>query len=98
MGAHFEWDENKRRVNVAKHGFDFVGVEKVFEGTTVTIEDTRFEYAETRYITIGMWDARVVVIAHTEDENRIRIISIRKATKNEEKQFIEELGYELDED
>lgn len=98
MDTAFEWDENKRRVNVAKHGFDFVGAEKVFEGVTITIEDTRFEYDETRLITIGMWDARVVVIAHTEDEKKIRIISIRKATKNEEKQFLQELGYELDED
>lgn len=98
MDKDLEWDENKRRINVAKHGFDFVGAETVFEGTTITIEDTRFEYAETRFITIGMWNARVVVIAHTEDEKKIRIISIRKATKNEEKQFLQELGYELDED
>lgn len=98
MEKDLEWDENKRRINVAKHGFDFVGVETVFEGTIVTIEDTRFEYAETRFITIGMWNARVVVIAHTEDEKKIRIISIRKATKNEEKQFLQELGYELEED
>lgn len=98
MDTQFEWDENKRRVNVAKHGFDFAGVEKVFEGTTVTIEDTREEYDETRFITIGMWDVRVVVIAHTEDENKIRIISIRKATKDEEKRFLQELGYELGED
>lgn len=98
MEKELEWDENKRRKNVVKHGFDFVGVETVFDGTIITIEDTRFEYSEPRFITIGMWNTRVVVIAHTEDEKKIRIISIRKATKNEEKQFLQELGYELDKD
>ena len=95
MDIEFEWDENKRRTNIRKHGFDFEGAAEVFEGETVTTEDTRYEYGETRFLTFGMWKGRVVVIAHTESEHSIRIISLRKATKHEEKQYFQALGYEL---
>jgi len=39
----FEWDEQKRQSNLLKHGFDFVDVEEVFKGFTVTILDDRFD-------------------------------------------------------
>jgi hypothetical protein len=38
----FEWDEDKRQANLRKHRIDFVGVEEVFDGYTVTVEDDRF--------------------------------------------------------
>jgi len=56
----FEWDEEKRLSNIAKHGFDFIGVETVFDGETVTIFDDRFDYDEKRFITFGLFDGRVV--------------------------------------
>jgi uncharacterized DUF497 family protein len=80
----FEWDEAKRRGNLRKHGIDFVGIEEAFEGTTITARDDRFDYREERFITLGTLNGRVVVIAHTETETKIRVISVRKATKNEE--------------
>ena len=80
-----EWDENKRKANIIKHGFDFLDAKKVFEGVTFTIEDHRFHYGEKRYITLGMLRGVVVVIAHSEKDEIIRIISMRKATKNEQK-------------
>ena len=49
----FEWDDAKRRSNLLKHGFDFVGIAEVFEGDTVTILDDRFDYGEKRFITLG---------------------------------------------
>ena len=88
---NFEWDEDKRLSNVEKHGFDFVGIEAVFEGETMTILDDRFEYGEERFITFGLLDGRVVTIAHTETETMIRIISVRKATTNEEINYFREL-------
>ncbi len=89
----FEWDEAKRRANIRKHGMDFQGIEEVFESDIASVEDTRFKYSETRYLTFGMWQGRVVVIAHTESEDVIRIISVRKANKYEEKQYLEAIGY-----
>lgn len=93
MTKRFEWDETKRRANIKKHGLDFAELQEMFDGEIATIEDERLEYGETRYITFGMWHGKVVVVAHTESEEVIRIISARKATKYEEKQYLESLGY-----
>lgn len=88
----FEWDEDKRQSNIVKHGFDFVGIEAVFDGVTATIFDDRFDYGEERFITFGLFDGRVVAVAHTETETVIRIISVRKATKNEEINYLGEIA------
>ena len=48
----YEWDEAKNRSNFAKHGFDFVDAEQVFEGACVTFEDDRFYYGEKRFVTL----------------------------------------------
>ncbi len=83
----FEWDEAKRRANIRSHGIDFADCESVFRGTTLTIEDTRLDYGETRYITFGLLREFVIVIVHTETDDAIRYVSARKATKYEEKEF-----------
>jgi hypothetical protein len=88
----FEWDEAKRLANVAKHGFDFVDAVAVFEGDIITIEDDRFEYEEQRFVTLGLLNGRVVVIVHTEREDVTRIISVRKATKNEARSYFEQIA------
>ncbi len=87
----FEWDEEKRLSNIIKHGFDFTGIEKVFDGEIVTILDNRFDYDEERFITFGLFDGRVIAIIHTESDIMIRIISVRKATTNEEKNYFREI-------
>jgi len=81
----FNWDESKRKIRLIKHGMDFVDAEVVFSGATFTFEDDRFPYGEQRLITVGMLSGVVVVIAHTEHNDHVRIISMRKATKNEQK-------------
>ena len=78
------WDEAKCRTNVRKHGLDFTDAEQVFAGITYTIEDRRFDYNERRFITLGLLRDTVVVMAHTETRAAIRIISMRKATRNEQ--------------
>jgi uncharacterized DUF497 family protein len=88
----YEWDEAKRRSNIQKHGIDFTGIEKLFAGTTATILDDRFDYGESRFITLGLLSGRVVVVAHTKTKEIIRIISVRKATKNEEASYFKEVA------
>jgi uncharacterized DUF497 family protein len=85
----FEWDEAKRQSNLHKHRLDFTDTETVFSSVTFTFEDDRFEYDEDRFITLGLLDETVVVIAHTEREDIVRVISMRKATKNEQKLYFE---------
>jgi uncharacterized DUF497 family protein len=87
----FDWDEAKRKANLQNHGIDFVDIEMVFEGETITIPDDRFDYGEERFVTFGILEGRVVAVAHTETDKLIRIISARKATKNEEKSYYKEI-------
>ncbi len=87
----FKWDEEKRRANITNHGFDFVDAKEVFEGFTFTFEDDRFDYGEQRFVTLGLLRGTVVVIAHTEKRNESRVISIRKATRHEQKIYFEGL-------
>jgi uncharacterized protein len=82
--VRYEWAEAKRRSNIQKHGIDFIGIDLVFAGKTVTVLDDRFDYGENRFVTLGLLSGRVVVISHTETDDVIRIISVRRATKNEE--------------
>ena len=89
----FTWNENKRLSNMKKHSIDFADVPAMFDSDVFTIEDTRFDYSETRYITFGLLQYRVIVVAHTEENEVIRIISARKATKNEENTYFKEIGY-----
>jgi len=90
--VRYEWDEAKRLINIQKHGIDFADLPPLFDGDTVTIEDTRFDYGETRYMTLGLLKLRVIVVVHTERKGMIRIISARKATTNEEKQYFNQVG------
>jgi len=85
--VRFEWDEEKRKKNIRKHGIDFSGAEKLFDGYTVTAEDTRFRYDELRFLTLGILNGQVVVVSHTERGEAIRFISIRRATRNEQKGY-----------
>lgn len=78
------WDETKRRANLRKHGLDFADAKDVFAGITCTIEDRRFDYGERRFITFGLLRDTVVVMAHTETPGRVRILSMRKATRHEQ--------------
>lgn len=86
----FVWDKAKRQANLSKHRMDFADAEKVFEGVTLTFEDDRFDYGEQRFITIGLLNGEFIVIAHAEDAGEndlIRVISMRKATKYEQQLF-----------
>lgn len=79
----FTWDEAKRKRNLKDHGLDFVDAKRVFEGLTFTYEDDRFRYDEQRFVTLGLFKGIPVSIVHTESEDRINVISFRKATKRE---------------
>jgi uncharacterized protein len=87
----FTWDEAKRRANLRKHGIDFVDAAKIFQGLTFTAEDNREAYGEHRFLTLGLLEDQVVSVAHTEYQEEIRIISIRKATKHEARYYFSQI-------
>lgn len=92
MHVRFTWDDRKRRVNLARHGFDFGDAPAVFAGPTLTIEDDRFDYPESRCMTLGFLREVAVTIIHTETHSRIHVISFRQATRHEEAILFESLA------
>jgi len=86
------FDLKKRTANLKKHGYDFEDAQQVIEsGCTVTFEDRRFDYDEQRFITLGVLRGGVVVIATAETDETLRVISMRKAERNEEKIYYDTL-------
>ena len=88
----YEWDEAKRLANLRKHGIDFTDVPAVFDGDIVTVEDDRYGYGEQRFVTFGLLQGRVIAVVHTEQAHCTRIISVRKATKYEQRTYFEQLS------
>lgn len=81
----YTFDPEKNAANLKKHGYDFEDAPQVIESDhTVTFEDRRFAYDEQRFITLGMLRGEVVVIATAETDEEIRLISMRKAERNEQ--------------
>ncbi len=91
MNIRFVWSEAKRQLNLKTHGIDFIDASKVFDSHTYTVEDLRFHYDEHRFITLGLLSDIPVSIAHTENAYEIRIISFRKATRQEAEIYFREI-------
>ena len=89
----FDWNPEKARINLQKHQVDLEEASTIFDDPQfITFLDEEHSAEEERYITIGLSNKnRLLMVAHTELENTIRIISARKATRNEEK-FYQEAG------
>jgi len=85
--VEFEWDSQKAISNLKKHGVDFAEAVAVLEDEmAITIPDNYPD--EERFITIGMDSlGRILVVVYTWRETRIRIISARKATAKEIRQY-----------
>jgi uncharacterized protein len=84
----FEWDDEKAAANVAKHGIAFGDAKSVFcDLTCFTREDTGGAYGEQRFIVVGFVGMKLIAVVYTEREGRIRIISARKASGHEQRQY-----------
>jgi uncharacterized DUF497 family protein len=87
----FEWDPDKARKNIEIHDISFDEASTAFgDALSLTIHDPLHSDEEDRFILIGnSYKNRLLVVVHTERVNKIRIISARKATKKERKQYEE---------
>ena len=81
----FEWNENKNKANIEKHGIAFEDATKVF--FSKRIEKQSDHVNEKHYVTIGEVSGRVIAVIYTMRGENIRIISARKARKNEERKY-----------
>ncbi|MBI4727722.1 BrnT family toxin [candidate division TA06 bacterium] len=89
MKLNFEWDEEKAKTNIKKHGVSFDKATTVFlDPFSMTIPDPNHSVDEQRYIYIGSSDkGRVLVVVYAERRLNIRIISCREATPTERKLY-----------
>jgi uncharacterized protein len=85
MNSKFEWDDNKNKVNIQQHEIDFHDAKLIFRHPMLIKTDTRKDYGEKRLVGLGLLHDAVVVIVFTRRKDVIRIISIRRANKNERK-------------
>ena len=91
MKPQFEWNFVKARDNLQKHQVSFEEASTIFDDPQfITFLDEEHSEDEERYITIGLsQQGRLLMVAHAERKDKIRIISARKATRNEEKFYTE---------
>jgi len=89
----FEWDENKNELNKRKHGISFETAQEVFyDNAAVLFDDPDHSICEERFLIIGMLrSSKICIVSHCyrSNENIIRLISAREATKNEIKIYKE---------
>ena len=85
----FEWDSNKEARNKAKHGVAFVEACTVFENPlSPTVPDPDHSEGEARFLTFGVSsEGRPLVVAHTEQDDRIQVISSRLMTRRERQAY-----------
>jgi uncharacterized DUF497 family protein len=77
VGLKFEWDEKKAAANLRKHGLSFEEAASAFgDPLSLTIPDPEHSQGEQRYVLLGMTERRrLVVVAHTERAEVVRLIS-----------------------
>lgn len=85
-----EFDTAKDRANRAKHGISLAAAESFEWDSAVIDPDTRFEYGEERFQGLGLIGNRVHTVVFTVRGDSIRIISLRKANKREEKRYADQ--------
>jgi uncharacterized protein len=85
-----EWDEEKRRTNLEKHGLDFRRAVDAFAPPNLTYSSPRGQ--EARWVTVGTSLGRLIAVVWTEREDAVRVISMRGARREEERQYRQLLG------
>jgi uncharacterized DUF497 family protein len=90
--VQIEFDTQKREQTLIERGLDFARATEIFAGRHFTAEDLREDYSEQRHFTVGMLDARMVVMVWTPRGEARRIISMRKANEREQARYAHKLG------
>ncbi len=94
MHVEFEWDNDKAARNLRKHGVSFVQATLAFRDP-LAIEwlDDRAEYGEDRIVLVGNSEGQLLTIAYAERADRIRMISARRATKDEQEYYYSQSAF-----
>lgn len=90
----FEWDENKAQSNFIRDGVSFQQAAAAFsDPNAIEVEDNREDYGEIRIQLIASPRDEILLIVYTECATRIRIISARRATKDERQRYYSQITY-----
>ena len=87
----FSWDPIKNRINITKHGISFFTAAKIFDGPILEEEDIRQDYGEPRISALGRSEGRILYVVYTRRNSVIRIISARKANRDERAEYIRQI-------
>jgi len=87
------WDKAKNAANVRKHGIAFERSVRIFDGPTVEQIDDGYEYGEIRNKAIGLIEGIEILVVYTDEKtDERRIVSARKATREERAEFWRRIG------
>ena len=81
----FEWNQQESDLNLVKHGIDFEDATAIFYGPLLVRQSDRNN--EERWVALGSLDGKLIAVVFARRANVIRIISARRARKNEERQY-----------
>jgi uncharacterized DUF497 family protein len=88
MDLKFEWDEEKDALNKRKHGISFKSAKRVFfDPKRTEVLDKKHSIFEERWKTVGFSDLILLTVIFTERDHSVRIISARKADKDDEEEY-----------
>jgi len=88
----FEWDVEKNEANLKNHGIDFEGAKTIWNGRVVEVQSSQSHHGEIRYLAIGLYKGREITVVYTMRGEKIRIISARRARKNERELYWKNQG------
>ena len=91
MNDKFEWDSQKAKANLINHKVSFDLAVEIFNGPRVEALDTREDYGEDRYVSIGEVEGRCLVVVHTPRGDKTRIVSARKASNDQQTRYYKEI-------
>jgi uncharacterized protein len=83
----FEWDPDKNDANLKKHNIDFEGAKAIWNGRIIEVQSTQSQNTEERSLAIGLYKGREITVIYTKREGKIRLISARRARKNEREYY-----------
>ena len=85
--SRYDWDENKRRANVEKHGIDFLDAIEAFTDPQGYVYRSPRQQTERRLVAVGLVKGTLAAVIFTERGDRVRIISARPARRSERRQY-----------
>lgn len=86
---YVEWDVKKAEANLRKHGVPFEMIRRFVWETAFTLPDTRRDYGEARWVSIGLIDRRLFKIVYVVRDNQVRLISAHKANRRDQRKYHE---------